>query len=209
MLRGLKYIHTGARPRRRPRRCRLQAAGRRVLSAGRRGGAAKVFHRDLKPKNILANSDCKLKICDFGLARPSFNDMPTTIFWTDYVATRCAASRGRPRAPAHVRAPHPTAAPAPARQVVPRPGAVRVLLRKVLAGDRHLVHWLHLRRDPAGQAAVPGAQRGPPAGADHRHAGHARAGGHRQGAPRRRLLRSRRAARPRRPARVPPPVCPC
>lgn len=31
--------------------------------------AAKVFHRDLKPKNILANSDCKLKICDFGLAR--------------------------------------------------------------------------------------------------------------------------------------------
>lgn len=59
MLRGLKYIHS-----------------------------AKVFHRDLKPKNILANSDCKLKICDFGLARPSFNDMPTTIFWTDYVATR-------------------------------------------------------------------------------------------------------------------------
>jgi serine/threonine protein kinase len=35
-----------------------------------------VFHRDLKPKNILANSDCKLKICDFGLARPAFNDMP-------------------------------------------------------------------------------------------------------------------------------------
>ena len=59
MLRGLKYIHS-----------------------------ARVFHRDLKPKNILANSDCKLKICDFGLARPAFNDMPTTVFWTDYVATR-------------------------------------------------------------------------------------------------------------------------
>ena len=59
LLRGLKYIHT-----------------------------AEVFHRDLKPKNVLANSDCKLKICDFGLARPSFNDMPTTVFWTDYVATR-------------------------------------------------------------------------------------------------------------------------
>uniref|UniRef100_A0A061QPF2 Mitogen-activated protein kinase 16-like isoform x1 n=1 Tax=Tetraselmis sp. GSL018 TaxID=582737 RepID=A0A061QPF2_9CHLO len=59
LLRGLKYIHT-----------------------------AEVFHRDLKPKNILANSDCKLKICDFGLARPAFNDMPTTVFWTDYVATR-------------------------------------------------------------------------------------------------------------------------
>eukprot|EP01026_Neomeris_dumetosa_P030082 TRINITY_DN24164_c0_g1_i14.p1 TRINITY_DN24164_c0_g1~~TRINITY_DN24164_c0_g1_i14.p1 ORF type:complete len:480 (+),score=62.01 TRINITY_DN24164_c0_g1_i14:412-1851(+) len=59
LLRGLKFVHT-----------------------------AKVFHRDLKPKNILANSNCKLKICDFGLARPMFNDMPTTIFWTDYVATR-------------------------------------------------------------------------------------------------------------------------
>lgn len=59
MLRGLKYIHS-----------------------------ANVFHRDLKPKNILANSDCKLKICDFGLARPAFSDQPTTVFWTDYVATR-------------------------------------------------------------------------------------------------------------------------
>ncbi|CAL0312376.1 unnamed protein product [Lupinus luteus] len=59
LLRGLKYIHT-----------------------------ANVFHRDLKPKNILVNADCKLKICDFGLARVSFNDAPSAIFWTDYVATR-------------------------------------------------------------------------------------------------------------------------
>ncbi|XP_024527404.1 mitogen-activated protein kinase 15 isoform X1 [Selaginella moellendorffii] len=59
LLRALKYIHT-----------------------------ANVFHRDLKPKNILANADCKLKICDFGLARVAFNDAPTAIFWTDYVATR-------------------------------------------------------------------------------------------------------------------------
>jgi serine/threonine protein kinase len=50
--------------------------------------AASVFHRDLKPKNILANADCKLKICDFGLARVSFCDTPSAIFWTDYVATR-------------------------------------------------------------------------------------------------------------------------
>ncbi|RCV26629.1 hypothetical protein SEVIR_5G264400v4 [Setaria viridis] len=59
MLRALKYIHT-----------------------------ANVYHRDLKPKNILANANCKLKICDFGLARVAFNDTPTTVFWTDYVATR-------------------------------------------------------------------------------------------------------------------------
>ncbi|KAJ8769269.1 hypothetical protein K2173_002197 [Erythroxylum novogranatense] len=59
LLRGLKYIHS-----------------------------ANVFHRDLKPKNILANADCKLKLCDFGLARVSFSNAPSAIFWTDYVATR-------------------------------------------------------------------------------------------------------------------------
>ena len=59
LMRGLKYIHT-----------------------------AKIYHRDLKPKNVLVNSDCKLKICDFGLARPMFDDAPQTVFWTDYVATR-------------------------------------------------------------------------------------------------------------------------
>ena len=42
----------------------------------------------MKPKNILAKADCKLKICDFGLGRVSFNDAPSAIFWTDYVATR-------------------------------------------------------------------------------------------------------------------------
>ncbi len=40
MLRGLKYVHS-----------------------------ANVLHRDLKPGNLLLNADCKLKICDFGLAR--------------------------------------------------------------------------------------------------------------------------------------------
>jgi mitogen-activated protein kinase 15 len=31
--------------------------------------SASVIHRDLKPSNILINSDCFIKICDFGLAR--------------------------------------------------------------------------------------------------------------------------------------------
>ncbi|GLJ24949.1 hypothetical protein SUGI_0477480 [Cryptomeria japonica] len=59
LLRAMKYLHT-----------------------------ANVFHRDLKPKNVLANADCNLKICDFGLARVAFNDTSTSVFWTDYVATR-------------------------------------------------------------------------------------------------------------------------
>ncbi|KAL9662458.1 hypothetical protein QQ045_027291 [Rhodiola kirilowii] len=53
MLRALKYMHT-----------------------------ANVYHRDLKPKNVLANANCKLKVCDFGLARVAFNDTPTTVYWT-------------------------------------------------------------------------------------------------------------------------------
>ncbi|XP_050407899.1 serine/threonine-protein kinase NLK isoform X1 [Patella vulgata] len=40
ILRGLKYLHS-----------------------------ARVLHRDIKPGNLLVNSNCCLKICDFGLAR--------------------------------------------------------------------------------------------------------------------------------------------
>ena len=37
--------------------------------------STEIIHRDLKPSNILINSDCHLKICDFGFARslPSKN----------------------------------------------------------------------------------------------------------------------------------------
>mmetsp|Transcript_575 Transcript_575/g.1143 ORF Transcript_575/g.1143 Transcript_575/m.1143 type:complete len:427 (-) Transcript_575:289-1569(-) len=50
--------------------------------------SAKVFHRDLKPDNLLVNSKCELKICDFGLARAAFEGNQDQVFFTDYVATR-------------------------------------------------------------------------------------------------------------------------
>jgi serine/threonine protein kinase len=46
LLRGMKYMHS-----------------------------AKILHRDLKPRNLLVNSNCDLKICDFGLARANLPDM--------------------------------------------------------------------------------------------------------------------------------------
>ncbi|ERM96482.1 hypothetical protein AMTR_s00001p00258560 [Amborella trichopoda] len=55
LLRGLKYIHS-----------------------------ANVLHRDLKPSNLLLNSNCDLKIGDFGLARTTSE----TDFMTEYVVTR-------------------------------------------------------------------------------------------------------------------------
>ncbi|XP_039004351.1 mitogen-activated protein kinase 3-like [Hibiscus syriacus] len=55
ILRGLKYIHS-----------------------------ANVIHRDLKPGNLLLNANCDLKICDFGLARPTAENE----FMTEYVVTR-------------------------------------------------------------------------------------------------------------------------
>ena len=60
ILRGLKYVHSGG-----------------------------IYHRDLKPRNLLVNSNCDLKICDFGLARadiPALQTQQSAL--TDYIATR-------------------------------------------------------------------------------------------------------------------------
>eukprot|EP00906_Rhabdomonas_costata_P019645 RCo028634 len=57
IFRGLKYVHS-----------------------------ANVLHRDLKPANILINFDCRIKICDFGLARGADPTKKQNL--TSYVVTR-------------------------------------------------------------------------------------------------------------------------
>jgi len=50
---------------------------------------AELIHRDVKPSNLLLNSDCHVKVCDFGLCR-SLSEIATAAapVLTDYVATR-------------------------------------------------------------------------------------------------------------------------
>eukprot|EP01121_Diplochlamys_sp_Union-15-3_P010084 TRINITY_DN2794_c0_g1_i1.p1 TRINITY_DN2794_c0_g1~~TRINITY_DN2794_c0_g1_i1.p1 ORF type:complete len:374 (-),score=65.07 TRINITY_DN2794_c0_g1_i1:266-1360(-) len=59
LLKAIKYMHTG-----------------------------NVLHRDLKPSNILLNSECHVKVADFGLARSIELTGPAPPVLTDYVATR-------------------------------------------------------------------------------------------------------------------------
>lgn len=59
LAKALKYLHTGS-----------------------------IIHRDLKPSNILVNSNCTIKLCDFGLVRSLINSKDTNAVLTEGVATR-------------------------------------------------------------------------------------------------------------------------
>lgn len=61
-----------------------------ILKAMKFIHSGELVHRDLKPSNILLNSECLVKIGDFGLARSvAVNDDDTSpLIMTEYVATR-------------------------------------------------------------------------------------------------------------------------
>jgi len=67
-----------------------------ILRAVKYIHSANVLHRDLKPSNLLVNSNCDLKVCDFGLARgiSATHDQELedgrggSMMLTEYVVTR-------------------------------------------------------------------------------------------------------------------------
>ncbi|EED91806.1 predicted protein [Thalassiosira pseudonana CCMP1335] len=63
-----------------------------VLRALKYIHSANVLHRDLKPSNLLVNSNCDLKVCDFGLARGVYGEEEMNEgkkpLLTEYVVTR-------------------------------------------------------------------------------------------------------------------------
>jgi len=46
-----------------------------ILKALKYIHSAEIIHRDLKPSNVLLDSDCNVKVADFGLARSVITDL--------------------------------------------------------------------------------------------------------------------------------------
>jgi len=100
--------------------------------------AHRVLHRDLKPQNLLIDKDCNLKLADFGLARAFGVPLRTYTHEVRTLQDMAALQLTRTGRDTLV----PLAGDSPRWTTV-------------LDRCRHVVCWLHLRRDVHAQALVP------------------------------------------------------
>jgi len=100
----------------------------------------RVLHRDLKPQNLLINSDCNLKLADFGLARAFGVPLRTYTHEVRVMNDEKGSSQLTLKSGRDI--------------VVPR-ARDSAWWATVLHWRRHVVSWLHLCRNVHTQAAVP------------------------------------------------------
>ena len=128
--------------------------------------SADVVHRDLKPANMLLDGSCRMKLCDFGLARSASEtaagapDPYKHVEMTDYVATRWYTTRARDLPPFELTRALTSTFPSLVLTLIctPSPQVPRTRdsrgLQEVRPGGRPLGSGLHRGRDEPRHAAL-------------------------------------------------------